>query len=38
VKNLILPLALFGGFLYPNKDGYRIWCDAVMPHFEKYAR
>jgi len=33
-----LPKAMFGDFLHPNKDGYRIWLDAVMPYFEKYAR
>jgi len=33
-----LPKVMFGDFLHPNKDGYRIWCDAVMPCFEKYAR
>jgi len=33
-----LPKAMFPDELHPNKDGYRIWCDAVMPVFEKYAR
>jgi len=33
-----LPKAMFSDFLHPNKDGYRIWCDAVMPYFEKYGR
>ena len=32
-----LPKAMFPDELHPNADGYRIWCDAVMPRFEKYA-
>ena len=32
-----LPKAMFSDELHPNADGYRIWCDAVMPCFEKYA-
>ena len=30
-----LPKAMFPDELHPNKDGYRIWADAVLPVFRK---
>ena len=34
----VLPKAMFPDFLHPKTAGYRIWCDSVMPIFEKSAK
>ena len=33
-----LPKAMFPDSLHPNKAGYRLWCDEVLPYFERYAK